>query len=66
MTDTTTPNADLAGFQELQPPFAHAEMTHRVFWIGEGPPVLVMHEPPGLTPAALRFRRRLGQPAHPA
>ena len=61
MTDTTTANADLAGFQELEPPFTHAGMTHRVFWIGEGSPVLVMHELPGLTPAALRFGRRLAQ-----
>jgi len=57
MTDTT--RADLTGFQELQPAFTHAEMRHRVFWTGDGPPVLVMHELPGLTPAALGFGRRL-------
>lgn len=34
MSDTTTSNTDLTGFQELQPPFTHGEMTHRVFWIG--------------------------------
>lgn len=49
----------LAGFQELQPPFTHADLMHRVFSTGDGPPVVVMHELPGLTPAALRFGRRL-------
>jgi dienelactone hydrolase len=53
------PNADLAGFEELDPPFTHAAITHRVFWTGDGPPVLVLHELPGLSPAALRFGRRL-------
>jgi dienelactone hydrolase len=55
-----TPQADLADFEEL-PPFTHADVTHRVFRTGEGPLVLVMHELPGLTPAALRFGRRLAQ-----
>jgi dienelactone hydrolase len=54
-------NTDLADLHELQPPFTAAALTHRVFWIGEGPPVLVMHELPGLTPAALRFGRRLSR-----
>src|SRR5688572_21097230 len=55
------PHRELADFQELEPPFTHGDMTHRVFAIGDGPPVLVLHELPGLTPAALRFGRRLAQ-----
>ncbi len=53
------PNADLAGFEELDPPFTHGAIRHRVFWTGDGSPVLVLHELPGLSPAALRFGRRL-------
>ena len=52
---------ELVDFQEIRPPFAHAGLTHRVFKTGDGPPVLVMHELPGLTPAALRFGRRLSR-----
>ena len=54
--DTTT---ELAGYGELPDGFLYKDIAHRVFWIGDGPPVLVMHELPGLTPAALRFGRRL-------
>jgi hypothetical protein len=43
----------------LQPPFTHSGLTHRVFWIGNRPPVLVMHELPGLSPAARPVRREL-------
>lgn len=34
-------------------------VTRRVFHRGEGPPVLVMHEMPGITPAVLRFCDRV-------
>jgi dienelactone hydrolase len=47
----------LAGFEDF--PFAHDGITHRVFVLGDGPPVLVTHELPGLSPSALRFGRRL-------
>ena len=57
------PNADLAGFEELDPPFTHGAIRHRVFWTGDGSPVLVLHELPGLSPAALRFGRRNVNPA---
>jgi dienelactone hydrolase len=49
--------AALDGFDEIS--FTHHEIVHRVFAVGEGPPVLVMHELPGLTPATLRFGERL-------
>ncbi len=48
---------DLTGFAEFA--FAHEGIRHRVFFLGDGPPVLVTHELPGLSPAALRFGRRL-------
>ena len=38
------PNSDFAGFEELDPPFTHGAITHRVFWTGDGSPVLVLHE----------------------
>ena len=47
----------LAGYEEFA--FAHDGTVHRVFVVGDGPPVLVTHELPGLSPAALRFGRRL-------
>ncbi len=47
----------LAGFEEFA--FTHDGTTHRVFFVGDGPPVLITHELPGLSPAALRFGRRL-------
>jgi dienelactone hydrolase len=47
----------LDGFAEFS--FAHDGISHRVFFLGDGPPVLVTHELPGLSPAALRFGRRL-------
>jgi dienelactone hydrolase len=46
-----------AGFAEFS--FAHDGSAHQVFFLGDGPPVLVTHELPGLSPAALRFGRRL-------
>jgi dienelactone hydrolase len=58
MADTDTHEV-LEGFDEIL--FHHHNIAHRVFWIGEGRPVLVMHELPGLTPAALRFGRRLAK-----
>ena len=51
------PEVKRDGFSEFEFPFA--DMQHRVFFTGIGPPVLVMHELPGLTPAALNFGRRL-------
>jgi dienelactone hydrolase len=39
--------------------FAHQDISHTVHVTGKGPPVLVMHELPGLTPAALGLGRRL-------
>jgi dienelactone hydrolase len=47
----------LDGFGEFT--FAAGDVSHRVFRIGEGPPVIVTHELPGLSPAAIRFGRRL-------
>jgi dienelactone hydrolase len=47
----------LDGFHEFA--FAAGDITHRVFATGDGPPVIVMHELPGLSPAAIRFGRRL-------
>jgi dienelactone hydrolase len=47
----------LEGFDEFT--FTAKGNTHRVFTLGDGPPVIVMHELPGLSPAALRFGRRL-------
>jgi dienelactone hydrolase len=51
------PENQLEGFTEF--PFGANGITHRVFVTGAGPPVIVMHELPGLSPAALRFGRRL-------
>jgi dienelactone hydrolase len=59
MADSSS-DPDFAGYQELQP-FTQADITHRVFWLGEGSPVLVMHELGGLSPSALRFGRRLAR-----
>lgn len=36
-------------------------LAHTVYHRGDGPPVLIMHELPGLTPAALGFGRRLAE-----
>jgi dienelactone hydrolase len=47
----------LDGFSEF--PFPRKDIEHRVFFTGDGPPVLVLHELPGLSPAALRFGKRL-------
>lgn len=45
------------GWQER--PFEAQGVTRRVFHRGEGPPVLVMHEMPGITPAVLQFCDRV-------
>ena len=45
------------GFQERS--FAADGITHTVFETGTGAPVIVLHELSGLSPAALRFGRRL-------
>jgi dienelactone hydrolase len=55
------PNALVTGYQELDPPFSSGGISHRVFFTGVGPPVVVMHELPGLSPAVLRFGRRLAE-----
>jgi dienelactone hydrolase len=48
---------DFNGFQEI--PFSRDGIDHRVFFTGDGPPILVLHELPGLSPSAARFGRRL-------
>jgi len=53
----TFPDSALSGFEASS--FPHEDITHRVFVIGDGPPVIVMHELPGLSPAVLHFGRRL-------
>lgn len=50
-------DALLDGFSEFS--FTAGEIAHAVFVTGDGPPVIVMHELPGLSPAAIRFGRRL-------
>ena len=40
-------------------PFAFDGKTRTVFWKGSGPPVVVMHEIPGITPEAAEFARRI-------
>jgi len=47
----------IPGFSSFE--FAHGRITHTVYSRGEGPCVLVMHELPGLSPAAVGFGRRL-------
>jgi dienelactone hydrolase len=39
--------------------WSHGDISHDVYVIGDGPPVLVMHELPGMTTAATDFARRL-------
>lgn len=39
--------------------FAHDGVTHDVYRGGEGPPVVIMHEMPGLTPNVAAFGRRV-------
>ncbi len=40
-------------------PFSHGGITKQVYWGGEGPGVLFMHEVPGITPSNADFARRL-------
>lgn len=47
----------IPGFQEF--PFSHADITRTVYWTGNGAPVLVMHELPGLSPSVAGFGKRL-------
>ena len=49
--------AELDGFTSYQ--WSHGKISHDVYVIGDGAPVLVMHELPGLTAAAVDFARRL-------
>ncbi|MEZ5288221.1 MAG: dienelactone hydrolase family protein [Vicinamibacterales bacterium] len=55
----------LEGYQQFTfaaagPPEAgEAAISHLVYHRGDGPAVLILHELPGLSPAALRFGRRL-------
>lgn len=39
--------------------WSHGNISHDVYVIGDGPPVLVMHELPGLTAVVVDFARRL-------
>ena len=54
-----TPAAAVDGYTNFS--FAHADIEHVVYVRGEGPPVIVVHELPGLTPAAIRFGERLAR-----
>src|SRR5262245_35643678 len=47
----------IEGFTDF--PFASDAIEHTVYRTGEGPPVLVMHEMPGLSPTAVGFATRL-------
>ncbi len=49
----------LEGFEERE--HSAEGLSHRVFAIGSGPGVLLMHELPGLTPQCLALARRLAQ-----
>ena len=40
-------------------PFTHHDTTHPVYWRGEGPGVIVIHEIPGITPPVLAFANRI-------
>jgi len=40
-------------------PFTHNEQTKQVYWLGEGPAVVIMSEIPGITPSVADFARRL-------
>ncbi|GAB4395557.1 MAG: dienelactone hydrolase family protein [Microscillaceae bacterium] len=46
--------ADFSFFQHQ-----HENITHPVYFRGEGPPVIVMHELPGMVPECLAFAERL-------
>jgi dienelactone hydrolase len=50
-------NAGLEGFTSYS--WSHGSITHDVYVIGDGPPVLVMHELPGMTADTTDFARRL-------
>ena len=41
--------------------FSHEERAHRVYRKGDGPPVIVIHEMPGITPEVARFGRRVAE-----
>ncbi|MBX2803742.1 MAG: dienelactone hydrolase family protein [Myxococcales bacterium] len=47
----------LAGYEEE--PFTHAGITRPVYWRGEGPGVVVVHEIPGITPPVKAFADRV-------
>src|SRR5690606_38377176 len=40
-------------------PFVHDGAARDVYWLGEGPAVIVMAEMPGITPEVLAFARRV-------
>jgi dienelactone hydrolase len=52
-------NDVLRGFRKFQ--FTREDISHEVHVTGTGPPVLIMHELPGLTPSALGLGRRLAK-----
>jgi dienelactone hydrolase len=51
------PDKDIAGFEQFD--FTSGGASKTVYWKGQGKPVLVMHELPGLTEFATRFADRL-------
>jgi dienelactone hydrolase len=55
------PNTDLKDFDFPDPnsPDAGKYRSHTVFWLGEGPGVLLMHELPGLTDFVVDFGRQI-------
>jgi dienelactone hydrolase len=57
MSNSHDDAAALDGFASF--PFRSEAIEHVVYERGEGPPVIVMHEMPGLSPAAARFASRL-------
>jgi dienelactone hydrolase len=52
-------NPDL--FEELNPPFEYEGRSLRVFKIGVGPPVIILHEITGLSPETFRLGRMVAQ-----
>jgi dienelactone hydrolase len=53
------PAAGLEDFTSYR--WSHGNISHDVYVIGDGPPVLVMHELPGMTTATADFARRLAR-----
>jgi dienelactone hydrolase len=47
----------LKGFRQY--PFPHGDISHDVYVVGDGPPIIVLHELPGFGPPLVDFARRL-------